>query len=139
MDYQWSFPTALVEYNIHFIYLWYRRRPHADGSDIYPTYGNRWVALGKCVEKSSGHAVLMRAGVAYNCPVIDCRHGARATGGREGKAIGAQRMYAPTLPFSHRFHRRFLKKEEFSNFAMRRLKFKAIPHRKVGAILPEVI
>ena len=24
VEYQWIFPTALVEYNIHFIYLWYR-------------------------------------------------------------------------------------------------------------------
>lgn len=43
----------------------------------------------------------------YNCPDTNCRLGARATGGRdesntfrrEGKAMGTQRMYAPTLPF----------------------------------------
>lgn len=52
-----------------------------------------------------GHAVLMRAGVACHCPDTNCRLGARATGGwdegntfrRDGKAMGAQRMYAPTI------------------------------------------
>ena len=32
-------------------------------------------------------------------PVTMAATGARATGGREGKAMGAQRMHAPTLPF----------------------------------------
>ena len=104
VEYQWSFPTAPVEYNIHFIYLWYR--PALMQTEAAYTRSSR-VSRGVSA-LPTGRAVLPSCGICgVSYAPDDCRRRGSAVGGWPdinphsvpGGKGGGVVLHAPIIPY----------------------------------------